>query len=86
MKLYSIYDTKAKVYYTPMQSNTDEEAIRTIRTVVNDPSTTLHQDPSDYMLMYLGEFDTQTGIIQGCSPRNVESCSNLVINTIPTEE
>lgn len=60
-KTYSVRDSKAEVYHLPFYVNTDAEAVRTFRTAVNDERTTFNKNPEDFDLMYLGEYNDETG-------------------------
>lgn len=61
--VFAVFDGATKAYMQPFFCNTIEEAMRSFRTICNDPSTTLNQYPGDYTLFQLGEYDQKTGVI-----------------------
>lgn len=71
MHIFSIYDSKAQVYGTPWFQPSDIVAIRTFKMEVNRPdhANTVYQNPEDFTLYALGEFNPQTGQIQATEPR-----------------
>lgn len=62
-KIYAIYDAAAKAYLSPVFQQTDGLAIRAwIRTVCDD-QTQFAQNPEDYTLFLIGEYDDSTAKI-----------------------
>lgn len=70
--LYSVYDVKGKTYDFPFAHQNHETALRAFHQAASDPNNFLNKYPQDYMLMYVGEFDDQTGRYQ-----NVEAPTSL---------
>lgn len=60
-KVFSVYDSKAKLFSTPFYSHNDQTAERDFARAVNDPNTDLYKFSEDYSLMELGQFDDETG-------------------------
>jgi poly-D-alanine transfer protein DltD len=62
-QIFSVYDSKAEAYNTPMFVPTKGQAIRAFSDQVNEPGSELNKHPEDYTLFCLGEFDSDTGLI-----------------------
>lgn len=60
-KLFSVHDSKAEVYLPPMMLRTKGEAIRNIAQAAKTPNTSLHDSPSDFTLVELGEYNQISG-------------------------
>lgn len=65
---YSIYDTKALVYYTPWFQPTDGAAVRILTDLVNDTGTNIGKHPADYVLYKIGTYDDSKGAMVPASP------------------
>lgn len=63
-KLYSIYDSKAGIYYKPFVSRTKGEALRMFQQAANDSQTTIGQYPEDFVLFEIGSFDDTKGNVE----------------------
>lgn len=63
MKMYAVRDAKAGAFLSPFFARQDAEAMRMLRTTVNDPSTSMHIYHEDYHLFYVGEYDDSTGLL-----------------------
>ena len=64
MKMFSIYDHKAKAYQLPFYLRQSGEALREFSDLVNDEKSRVIKHPEDYTLFLLGEFDETTGEFQ----------------------
>lgn len=60
IKVYSIYDVKAKSFSLPFFAPNDQVAKRSFSDLVNDPSSQVSLHPEDYKLYYCADFDQQT--------------------------
>ncbi|WNK14211.1 MAG: nonstructural protein [Microvirus sp.] len=60
-RLYSIFDQITNLFNLPFTSINDNDAIRTVRMVQSDSSSTLHKSPSDYSLYFIGIYDDSIG-------------------------
>ena len=58
---YSIKDAKANVFSAPFFSINDKTAQRSFEQAKNDSNTTINQNPEDYSLYRLAQFDDQSG-------------------------
>ena len=65
LRIYAVYDVKAKAYAQPFFMKETGQAIRGFKQVVNDPQTEIYKNPEDFSLFQLGEYDEETG---GISP------------------
>jgi hypothetical protein len=63
MKLlvFSVFDSKAEVYGTPIFFPTKGLATRAFEDQCNKPDSPICQHPGDYTLFCIGEFDPDTG-------------------------
>lgn len=61
LKIFSIYDSKAKAFITPFFSPTTEVGQRSFGGACNDPTTQFHRHPGDFSLFEIGEFGIETG-------------------------
>lgn len=61
IKLFSVYDSKAKAYMTPFCRPATGLAIRDFIDVVNDVKSTISRYPEDFSLFEIGFFDDNTG-------------------------
>ncbi len=60
LKIFSIYDQKAKAYITPFFLPTAGMATRTFTDMINDPKCAFSKHPEDYTLFSLGQFNDLT--------------------------
>ena len=58
---YSIKDAKANVFSAPFFSINDQTAQRSFEQAKKDSNTTISQNPEDYSLYRLAQFDDQSG-------------------------
>ena len=62
-KLFSVYDTKSKLYSHPAFFKTHGEAMRAFMEACKNKESTLGKYPEDFVFFMLGEFDEETGLI-----------------------
>lgn len=60
-RIYAIFDSKAGIYSQPHLFINDNIAKRGWIATACDPSTVFSQNPEDYTMFHLGEFDDETG-------------------------
>lgn len=65
MKLFAVYDIKAKLYGPPQGQQSEVQAIRSMAAEVNrpDPHNALYTHPEDFQLVLIGHYDENTGNI-----------------------
>lgn len=56
-RVYAIRDAKAEAWLPPFMSTNDAVCARTISNLVADGSHPFGQNPGDYALFYLGQWD-----------------------------
>ncbi len=61
LKVFSIYDSKAAAFNTPVYSVAVGTMIRSFASACNDRSTELCKHAGDFTLFELGEFDEKSG-------------------------
>lgn len=62
--IFSIHDSKAEAYINPFFLPTEGLATRSFGDCVNDPNHQFYLNPADYTLFAIGEFDSDTGVIE----------------------
>lgn len=60
-RVFSVYDTAAKVYSHPFYVPRNEMAVRAFTDAVNSANHEFAKHPADYTLFLLGEFDDADG-------------------------
>lgn len=63
LKIFSVYDSKAKAFITPFFTATVDVALRSFGEAANDPNSMFARHPGDYTLMEIGDFLIDTGEI-----------------------
>jgi len=79
MKIFSVHDSKAEAYLSPIYFKTKGEAIRAFETACKDQNTNFFKYPSDYTLVEIGEFDETTSSIQTSAPVILANASEFKI-------
>lgn len=79
MKIFAVYDEKAKIFGTPQFMLTEAVAVRTITDLVQDQQSMLAKHPKDYSLYQVGTYDEISGMITPEErPSLVIRCNSLV--------
>lgn len=63
IQIFSIYDSKAKVFSQAFFSPNIAVALRSFSVAVNDRETQLFKHPEDFSVFHIGEFDDDTGLL-----------------------
>lgn len=63
---FSVYDRAARAYSPPFYQQTRGLAERVFAGLCTDPDTTVAKNPGDFELYEVGEFDSETGVVQAC--------------------
>lgn len=63
MKLFSIHDSKAEAYFSPITLKSTGEALRAFQASCEDTNSNLYKYPSDFTLVEIGEFCENTAAI-----------------------
>jgi len=61
VKMFAIWDDKAKAYLNPFCFPQTGQAIRVFTGAVNDKNTEFFKHAEDYTLFHIGDFDDATG-------------------------
>lgn len=78
-KVYSLEDVKAGVFNLPFFAPGNVQALRLVEQLVNDsPEAMPARHPGDFRVVYLGDFNDQTGEFSMSEERgNIAWCSEL---------
>lgn len=61
--IYMIYDTAAAIYMGPLIFRADGEALREFEAQSNNADSKIGQNPEDFSLYKVGEFDDHDGLL-----------------------
>ena len=61
LNFYCAYDSNAGHFMSPFLMRSDAEAMRSFRTLVNDPATLCGKYPGDFHLYRIGSYDDALG-------------------------
>lgn len=78
--LYSVHDSKKGDYSPPFLGKTDEDAVRQLKSTMLNPSmknSSIVMFPADFVLVVIGTFDVETGVIEPYGPSQVMPCSAI---------
>lgn len=79
LKIFAIYDSKAKAYLPPFFLPEPAVAVRVFSNAANDKDHQFGANPGDYTLFHLGGFDDDTGkITTKATPRNLGIAQQFV--------
>lgn len=73
-KIFAIYDSKAEAYLTPFFLPAIGMAVRAITDCANNPEHQFGQNPDDYTLFQIGEFDDDIGQVTPITPSTLGNC------------
>ena len=73
MDVFTVYDSKVKVYGNIFLAKNKGEALRMFQDVANDDKTQICKYPVDFHLIRIGTYDDLTGVIQGQDHENLGS-------------
>ena len=62
-KIFTVFDQKAKAHLPPFFLHNEAMAIREFADCANNPEHQFGKHPEDYVLMTLGTFDDEKGLI-----------------------
>lgn len=85
MKLYSINDMKAGVFFPPFLSENDFSAQRNVAQAIAGNAGLLSTHPQDHRLFCLGQIDRVTGVIEA-EPAPVLVCDCLTLAPAPSAD
>lgn len=85
-QIYTIHDITAELYTQPFYGISDAVAIRSAQNLVHNPGTTFYDNPEDFRLYHIGQYNDETATIEQGSPRLVVRLSDLLIKNLPETE
>ena len=68
---YSVYDSKAQAFSTPVFQKTEGLAIRSFEAAVTHPDSEWSKNPEDYSLFETAEFDDSNGSVADRVPTQI---------------
>lgn len=77
MKIYSIYDTKAKIYkqtFFAVTGSTETDLLRSLEKIINTEGNDYHDFAEDFILYSLGDLNIETGELT----QNIESIVKFI--------
>lgn len=63
---YSIYDCKADGFSNILVFQNEALALRAFKSSVNNPESVMFNNPEDFTLFLIGEFEMHSGKLSGC--------------------
>lgn len=75
MRVFSVFDSKAGAYLQPFFSPTDATALRAFYKAVNEPGSMFGQNPGDYTLFEIGNWDEHGGTIASADAKKNLGCA-----------
>ena len=71
LKAFCIFDAAATAAMRPFFAQSAGAAIREFTDIVNNPEHPIGEHPEDYTLFAIGEFNEQSGTLEGCTPASL---------------
>lgn len=78
LEVFSVYDKAVNAYMQPFYARSKGEAIRSFTELVNDKSTNPGKYPTDFDLMYLGQYDDNSALFSGSGPVRVLAATEVL--------
>lgn len=78
LKIFAIYDQKAKVFIPPFYAHNEGTALRQFSNAINSPDSDMSKYPEDFTLFLIGEFDDNKGEITGKAPSTMVNGLQMV--------
>lgn len=64
MKVFTVFDSKAEIFGTPIYSATTASGIRIFEAACNEEGRDFNKWPGDYTLFEIGEWNDNTGHVE----------------------
>lgn len=77
LKVFSIFDDKAKVYSNPFFMPQSGQAMRAFGDLAVDNTKEIFRHPTDYSLYQVGEYDDASGIFDASFSKPVFLCKAI---------
>lgn len=82
IKLFAVLDSASGVYDGPVPSNTEGTAMRSFTNMARNPDSPIGQNPSDFSLWYLGDYNDATGELSAAAKK----CLAHAVDVIPLDD
>lgn len=82
MRMYSLLDVKLKEFGPIVLANNDFSLVRAMRDGIPGSNSTVDKHPEDFQVMYLGDFDMDTGKV---SPVDIPELLDTVSTILSRE-
>lgn len=69
--IFTVFDSKANAFLLPFFSQNERVAVRQFTTTCRSDGHPFNDNPADYTLYYLGDFDDTSGLIQNSQKKAV---------------
>lgn len=79
IRLYSMFDRKARAYGAILAFVNDEVARRAVLSIVRGDQGEIRNFPGDFDLFAVGEQDSESGVITPALPTLVFNCGDLLV-------
>lgn len=84
LEIFSIYDSKADSFSTPVFLANEAVAKRHFAQGANSPESHLNANPEDYTLFHLGSWDNENGAFETLlTPRSLGLAASYVVASQP---
>lgn len=81
-KVFAIRDAAVGEFMQPFFARSKGEAVRTFTDAVNDVKSPFFAHARDFGLYGIGEYDTTSGVIDGCAPDFVISAEAVIMKDV----
>jgi hypothetical protein len=78
--MFSVFDKAVNAYLPPLYFRARGEALRSFTEAVNKPGENFNKFPNDYLFVFLGEWDDNSGIFAPVDPERVISASECLLD------
>lgn len=86
VKVFSLYDSKAKNFGPPFYMQTRGMAVRALSDLVQDNNSMVARHPEDFVLYQVGEYDDATAEFINKNPHELISMASDFKKTNPIQE
>lgn len=80
---FCLLDTKTGIHHMPFFVSHPGQATRMLTDLVGDPNTTVGRHPADFVLIRIGTYDDQTGVLAASQPASFGSASGFITRKPP---
>lgn len=76
VKVFSLYDSKAKMFGPPFFMQTRGMAVRALSDLVKDSQSMVCRHPDDFVMYQIGEFNDQDAVFKNQNPHELVSMAS----------